>query len=250
MKKLMSIFLLIFSLTSCDKEDAPDCFQTAGAMITKEVEVEPFHELIVYKGIQLFIQQGEEQKILIESGKNLIGEIHVEVENGRLSIRNGNECNFFREYNITKVYVTVQNLDWLQNAGNNVITGIGELHFPEIWLRAYNQENISDIYTIGDFKLDLVSENIRITSDNYSNFFLSGSTEHLDAYFAAGDGRLEGAGLIAQTVEIQHRGTNKLIVNPQNVLKGEIRSTGDVISVNRPPVVQVETFYNGRLIFK
>ena len=61
---------------------------------------------------------------------------------------------------------------------------------------------------------------------------------------------LAGRDLIAQTVDIQHRGTNKIIVNPQQLLKGEIRSTGDVISVNRPPVVDVETFYSGRLIFE
>lgn len=250
MKKLIYLFWMIFLFNSCDKEDAPDCFQTVGEMTSKEVEVEAFHELIVYKGIKLFIQQGEKQRVVIESGKNLIGEISAEVENGRLSLRNGNGCNLFRDYNVTKVYVTVPDLSWLQNAGNNTIEGIGELHFPEIWLRAYDQENISEIYTIGDFRLNLISESIRITSDNYSHFYLSGSTEYLDAYFADGDGRLEGAGLIAQTVEIQHRGTNKLIVNPQQVLKGEIRSTGDVISVNRPPVVEIETFYTGDLIFE
>lgn len=250
MRKLIYLALLGFFFAGCDKEDAPDCFQTVGDMVTQEVTVAPFHELIVYKGIKLFIRQGEEQKVIIESGKNLIGEISAEVEDGRLSLRNSNGCNLFRDYNVTKVYVTVPDLSWLQNAGNNAIEGIGELHFPEIWLRAYDQENISDIYTIGDFRLNLVSESIRITSDNYSHFFLSGSTGYLDAYFAAGDGRLEAADLIAQTVEIQHRGTNKLIVNPQQVLKGEIRSTGDVISVNRPPVVDIETFYTGSLIFE
>lgn len=250
MRKLIFFLFAGLLLASCDKEDAPDCFQTVGEMVSKELEVEPFHELIVYKGIKLFIQQGEKQKITIESGKNLIGEITAEVQEGRLRLRNGNGCNLFREYDVTKVYVTVPDLSWLQNAGNNTIQGIGELHFPEIWLRSYDQEDVADIYTIGDFKLNLVSESIRITSDNYSNFFLSGNTDYLDAYFADGDGRLEGAELKAQTVEIQHRGTNKLIVNPQQVLKGEIRSTGDVISVNKPPAVDIETFYTGKLIFR
>lgn len=242
--------LLLLLVQACDKEDAPDCFKTVGKMTSKEVSVEAFHELIVYKGIKLFIEQGPEHKVVIESGENLIGEISAEVENGRLSLKNGNGCNLFRDYNVTKVYVTVPDLTWLQNAGNNVIEGRGELHFPEIWLRSYDQEKDPEIYTIGDFRLHLISDKIRITSDNYSNFFLTGKVNSFDVYIADGDARLEGRDLIAQTVDIQHRGTNKIIVNPQQLLKGEIRSTGDVISVNRPPVVDVETFYSGRLIFE
>lgn len=55
--------------------------------------------------------------------------------------------------------------------------------------------------------------------------------------------------LEARANEIQHLGTNKLIVNPQEELRGEIRSTGDVITVNRPPVVNLPAFYTGKLIF-
>ncbi len=246
----ISVFILLMVLQGCNTEDAPDCFQTTGKMTSKEVSVEAFHELIVYKGIKLFIEQGPEHKVIIESGENLIGEVSAEVENGRLSLRIGNGCNLFRDYNVTSVYVTVPNLTWLQNAGNNVIEGRGELHFPEIWLRSYDQVDDPDIFTIGDFRLQLVSEKIRITSDNYSHFFLSGSVNYFDVYIADGDSRVEARDMIAQTVEIQHRGTNKLIVNPQQVLKGEIRSTGDVLSVNKPPVVDVETFYSGKLVFE
>jgi hypothetical protein len=39
-------------------------------------------------------------------------------------------------------------------------------------------------------------------------------------------------------------------VNPQNKIAGEIRGTGDVIAVNEPPVVEVEQFFTGQLIFQ
>ncbi len=237
-------------ITACYKEDAPDCFQAAGDMVSHEIPVSQFEELIVYGRIKLFIEQGEEHKVIIESGENLISEVSAEVENGRLSLRNENHCNFFRDYELTTVYVTVPNLTWLQNAGNRTIESVGELHFPEIWLRSFNQEKDPEIYTNGDFRMKLISDNIRITTDGYSNFFLSGEVGYFDVYIADDDSRVEAAELIAQTVDIQHRGTNKIIVNPQQVLKGEIRSTGDVISVNRPPEVRIEAFYSGKLIFQ
>ena len=125
LKRILYILLILFTITACDKEDAPDCFQAAGKMISKEVELASFEEVIVYGRIKLYIEHGEEQKVVIRSGENLISEVTAEVENGRLSLRNGNECNFFREYDLTSVYVTVPNLTWLQNAGNKNIESVG-----------------------------------------------------------------------------------------------------------------------------
>jgi hypothetical protein len=40
-----------------------------------------------------------------------------------------------------------------------------------------------------------------------------------------------------------------MIVNPQQSLEGEIRSVGDVISLQTPAVVDVELYYTGQLLF-
>lgn len=248
--KDFGIILITFLFASCSTEDAPDCFQTSGKIVQKEVELSPFEEVLVYDKINLFIEQGPEQKVVIESGKNLMGEVGASVENRQLILKNENGCNLLRDYNLTKVYVTVPNLSRIRNAGNRMIESVGILNFPEIQLVSLNQERQKDVYTNGDFKLHLNSENVEVTGDDFSNFFLSGSTEYLKLFIAAGDGRVEAQDLIAETVEVFHRGTNKVIVNPQQVLKGEIRSTGDVISVNRPPVVRMEAFYTGNLIFE
>ncbi len=250
MKKMWLILFGFIFITACDKEDAPECFQTTGDIIQQEIEVAAFEELIVHGRIKLYIEQGPVQKVVIEAGRNLIEKVSASVEDGRLSLRNSDDCNFFRDYNTTSVYVTVPDLTWLQNASNNTIESVGTLNFPVIWLRSFNQEKDPDIYTNGDFRLNLVSDYIRVTGDHYSNYFLTGSTNYLNLYIADGDGRFEGSNLISDVIEIQHRGTNKLFVNPQNELKGEIRSTGDVISVNRPPIVNLPSFYTGKLIFQ
>jgi hypothetical protein len=41
-----------------------------------------------------------------------------------------------------------------------------------------------------------------------------------------------------------------MIVNPQQSLTGLLRGTGDLISVNHPPIVDVEQLYTGHLIFQ
>ena len=106
-----------------------------------------------------------------------------------------------------------------------------------------------ETFTIGDFRLQINSQKLRITSNNISSFYISGQTDDLLVNFFSGSGRFQGEDLIAQQVEVFHRGSNDMIVNPQLSLIGELRGTGDLISLNTPPTVEVEQFYTGRLIF-
>ena len=83
-----------------------------------------------------------------------------------------------------------------------------------------------------------------------SNFFLSGETTSAQLKLFGGDGRIDAPNLVIQNLKIFHRGSNVMIVNPQQSITGELRSTGDVISLNRPPTVDVEEFFSGQLIFE
>ena len=248
--QIFSILTLIFVFLGCNSEEVPTCVKTSGEIISEELSVESFEEIIVYERVKLFIEQGDNYKVRIETGKNLMENVYAEVENNRLQLRNENSCNLFRDYEITKIYVTTPTLNWLQNSSGSGIESIGILNYPELWLRSFNQERDPDIHTNGDFILDLNVENLRITNDNISNYFLRGTAENVNLFFANGDGRLEAGELIVQDYDVLHRGTNKLIINPQQSLRGDIFGFGDIISKNRPPEVDIEEHYTGRLIFE
>ena len=74
--------------------------------------------------------------------------------------------------------------------------------------------------------------------------------ERLFVGYYSGDARFEGRHLVAQNIAIFQRSSNDLILNPQQSLSGEIRSTGNVIVVNTPPIIDIEQFYTGHLIFE
>ena len=249
MKKILFLITIIGFL-SCDSEDTGDCFQKAGEIVQLEVEVADFKEIMLYDKIKLFIAQGPEQKVVIETGENLMNDITAEVIEGRLVLQNENRCNLVRDYELTRIYVTTPNLEYLRHAGNIPLESVGTLKFENLWLVSENQATDDEIYTNGDFILDLEVQNLRITNDNYSNYFLSGSVENFDGFFAAGDGRLEARELIVQNYDLFHRGTNKLIINPQRSLKAVLASYGDIISVNRPTEVEVEERFRGKLVFE
>ncbi|HEY9185126.1 MAG TPA: head GIN domain-containing protein [Salegentibacter sp.] len=250
MKRYFLILMLVFAFFSCDSENAPGCIQTAGQIVSEEIEVTAFEEINVFDDVKLFIKQGAEHKVVVQTGKNILSGVSVEVLDSRLHIRNDKPCNYLRDYGLTKVTVTTPKLSWLQNSSHQPIESIGVLNFPELWLRSLNQERNPEIYTNGDFILKLEVNSLRITNDNVSNYFLSGKAGSLDLFFAAGDGRLEAGDLETGNIDLMHRGTNKLIVNPQESIKGDIYGFGDVIAKNRPPEVRVKEHYTGRLIFE
>ena len=104
-------------------------------------------------------------------------------------------------------------------------------------------------FTVGDFRMSVNNQDLDIVSNNISSFYVNGTTENLSVRFFAGSGRFEGENLIAQNVEVSHRGSNDMIVHPIQSLTGILRGTGNVIAVNEPLLVDVERIYTGQLIF-
>ena len=79
MKKLIFICLLLLLFEySCNTEKAPDCFQTAGKTVKKEVELEPFEEIMVYERVKLYVKEGPEFSAVVETGENLLNEVTAE----------------------------------------------------------------------------------------------------------------------------------------------------------------------------
>ncbi|NQX77888.1 head GIN domain-containing protein [Gilvibacter sp.] len=241
--------LIVLTLLSCDSENAFDCFQTNGDRIEVNYEVAAFDRIRVRERIELVLKQGDHHEVRIVAGSNLLPDISAIVEDGELILRDANACNFTRDYQPTIAYVTSPNITVVSNQSGRTVRSDGVLQYPELSLKSEDFTENDRINVDGDFDMDLEVEELRILTNNLSNFFLRGSA--MDAYVQifSGDCRIEAQELIVQNLEVFHRGTNQMFVNPQQQISGEIRSVGDVICSNTPPVVEVTEFYTGRLIF-
>ena len=248
MKKLLFI-LLIALFAGCDSEKAWDCFKSEGTIVQREIVVPAFSKILVWDRTKLFVQQGEEQKVVIESGENLIGNVKVSVVDGKLEIHNDTSCNLARDYGTIKVYVTSPNITEIRSSTGYLIESIGTLNYPELALLSEDHKSGGEYHTDGDFRLDLDVENLTVTANGMSKFYLSGKTSTANFGLFAGDCRIYSEELIVQHLELFHRSSGPMVVNPQQSIKGKIVSVGDVISKNRPPVVEVEELYRGRLVF-
>jgi len=250
-KKLRILFLAIpVILFGCDSEKGLDCFQAAGDIVQEERMMDSFSEITVFERTKLIVQQGDVQKVLVESGANLLNDIDVKVKDGVLLINNNNSCNLVRDYGITKVIVTSPNITTIRSSTGYLVESLGVLRYPSLRLLSEDQANEDEFHSDGDFRLDLDVEYLEIVANGLSNFMLSGSATQAKFGLYAGDCRVRAENLIIQNLEIYHRSTGDMHVNPQQSIIGKIVSLGDVKAKTKPAIVEVEQPYKGRLIFE
>lgn len=216
----------------------------------KEISTPEFTKILVWERTKLFVQQGDVQKVVIETGENLMSDVEVSVTDGLLEIHNYNACNLVRDYGVTKVFVTTPNLTEIRSSTGLTIESIGVLSYSSLTLLSEDQLNEDEYHVDGDFKLDLEVQNLSVVANGLSKFYLSGKAFNANFGLYAGDCRIFSENLIVQNLHIYQRSTGEMVVNPQQSIKGQIVSLGNVISKNRPPIVEVEELYRGKLIFE
>lgn len=243
----IGLFIVLFS---CNNDNTPDCFQNTGDIIEQEFVVDAFDKITVFEGVELIVTDAPIQKVIVQTGEYLLSDVKVSVVEGRLVLKDDNGCNIARDYGVTKVFVSSPNIIEIRNSSNFTISSNGVLNYPELNLLSENFGNEGLYSTIGDFNLQVDTNNLQLIFNNLSTAFISGTATEVFIGFYSGDSRFEGANLMAQNIQIYQRSSNDMILNPQLSLTGEIRSTGDVISLNQPAIVEVETFYTGQLIFE
>ena len=248
MRKFSLLIVLFLALTACEKPS--DCVESSGPTITKEVAVQPFKKIKVYRGIEVVITEGSEYKVEIVAGSNFIDNVEVRQNGDQLIFKDDVSCNWVRAYGNTKILVTTPTLEEVYSKTDRNISSNGVLTFPYISFVAMDKDGDGESGVgTGDFILNVNNDYLNIANNNVSRFYLSGQTNTANFNFYFGDGRIEAQNLTAQNIIVYHRGSNDMVVNPIQSISGIMNSTGNIILKNVPPIVQVEELYQGRVVY-
>lgn len=245
MNKLFIILILSFSFfQSCNVKD---CFESTGKIIQQEFEVGNFERIKVGNEVSLILKYGPIQKVIIETGENLMNDVKVEVIGDRLEVEDQNTCNITRDYAVTKLIVTSPNITEIRSDTARLIKSDGVL--PYDTLKIISEDFNEDALNIGDFDLEINCNTFTIVANGNSLFKIKGNTNHFTCGFYSGTSRLEAQNLLANHVTIVQKSTNDMLVYPIQTIQGTIYNLGDVIAYNTPPNIYVEELYTGSLIF-
>jgi len=243
-KKITILLFSLYVVLGCSKPS--ECIEATGTIISKDFPVNAFDKIIIYSGISLVITQGPLASVEVQTGEDLIENIEVKVENGFLSVKDNTTCNWVREYGNTTVFVTSPYISEIHSKTEKNISSNGVLTYPTLKLIS---TDLSDGAGTSDFYLNVNNYQIVVENNNVSRYYLSGQTNNLIVNFYEGNGRFMGENLNAKEVKIFHRGTNDIIVKPIDLITGKLYSTGNLILKNTPPIVDVQQYYQGRVIF-
>ena len=244
--KYVVLFCSILFFVTCNSKDANDCFQTTGAIVQTEFSLDSFEEVIVNERIELFIKESLEQKVIVETGENLLSDIKLTVKDNQLSIQNYNECNFVRDFGVTKVYVYTPNLTKIRNSSSLPIKSVGVLNFDSLELISENY--LSNYLSSGDFNLELNTQNLKIIANGPSNHTIRGFSTNLNINFAGNDPRFEGEDLLVKKAFLLTKSSNDILIKATDEVSGDLYSTGDVILLKEPTVMNLNAHYTGRVI--
>jgi hypothetical protein len=249
MKKLhLYIIVLFTTLFACEKPS--DCIESSGKTVTKEISIQPFKKIKVYKGIEIILTQGLDYKVEIVAGENFIDNIEVKQNGDQLIFKDQTSCNWVRQYGQTKILVTTPTLEEVYSKTDRNISSNGVLTFENLSFISFDKDADGESGAgTGDFILNIDNANLQIHNNNVSRFYISGKTQNASFNFYFGDGRIEAANFEAQFMQVYHRGSNDMIVKPIQGVTGILNSTGNLILKNVPPIVEIEELYQGRVIY-
>jgi hypothetical protein len=110
-----------------------DCFKRTGTVKKETRILGDFDSIYVDRRLNVILVQDTVNFALIEAGENLLELIDSEVENGKLTLRNNNRCNWVRSYKIpVNIEVHTNNLQHIVMWGASNITNKGTLTFPKL----------------------------------------------------------------------------------------------------------------------
>ncbi|NNF19570.1 MAG: DUF2807 domain-containing protein, partial [Flavobacteriaceae bacterium] len=213
---LLPLMFLFILLLGCDGENAPDCFQASGDLVTEEIAVEEFDEITVFENIRLVLRHGPEYKVELKTGSNLRQEVSAEVVDGVLELRDGNDCNYFRSYGTTVFTVTAPDLKRIRSSTGFPVQSEGVLPYESLALLSESFNDPEAATTDGSFELELDVENLSIVANGIAFFSLKGEADIFSVTIAAGDSRVEARELVTSELKINHRGSNDILVFPVN----------------------------------
>ena len=256
MKKFLVLILLyvficvVSSLTFMSCERPSECIESAGVTKIKDIPVEAFSKIKVYRGIEVVITEGAETKVQIQAGENFINDIEVKQYGNQLVFIDNSGCNWVRDYGQTKIFITTPTLEEIYSKTDRDISSNGVLTFSNLNIISFDIDADGESGAgTGDFILEINNNSLTISNNNLSRFYLSGQTNNANFNFYFGDGRIEAEQFIIQNLYVYHRGSNDMIVKPMQSLTGTLNSTGNVILKNVPPLVDVEELYQGNVIY-
>jgi Putative auto-transporter adhesin, head GIN domain len=193
-----------------------------GPIVKKELKLADVTGLGLSISGNVYLRQGKEQSITVETHEDLIPHLMTVVEDGYWKIRFDQNVSRYDKFNI---YITIPTLKKAHISGSGDIVGEGTFQ---------NLGNLSvSISGSGDLKLNAECQDVEAKISGSGNIHLSGSGKAVTTGIS-GSGDIDCIGLKSTSASISISGSGDTSVNVSENLDVRISGSGDVYYKGRP----------------
>lgn len=208
---------------------ASGCVNQGSGNVTNETRnVTAFTQINSNGDMDLIVSQGSNNSVVVQGDSNLIPNISTTVTGNQLKISNNNPTNGGKSI---KVYITVVNLDTIENGGSGSISAdnlnLTNLNLFVTGSGSINMEN-------------LVANNIKVVNSGSGALTLGGNIKNEDVSIT-GSGQYNSKDLQSSDGTVEIDGSGSATVNVINQLKIIINGSGQVSYLGNPNIQQQVT---------
>ena len=210
---LAALLLLAFMFVHQVQIDAQRKIRGNGNVVTEEHKVGSFNELFLDGVCNIYIDQGSEEKVVVEADENLHEFIYVDYSNNRLEIDMKSRINI-RSRNKLNIYVTVKDINRLRIMGVGNVKTKGTLQLDDLKVK---------VTGVGNVELDLEANSLDAEINSVGNITLSGKIVEAEIS-NRGVGKLDAYDLKLDKLDLNVSGVGKTEVYVEKEIA--VRSSG------------------------
>lgn len=227
--KSLIIAALLLILTSCVDGQFYRTVRGNGNVVKKERPASYFDGISVSTGIDVYLSQGNGEKIIVEADENLHDYLVTEVKDRTLRIYFDNVS--IRSAERKRVYVTMKDVTKLKTSSAGDIIGETPVKCGDILLESSSAGNI---------RLELYARNVNVKISSSGDISLTGEAETLNADLSsAGDLNAWDFKVKDADIDVSSAGDADIYVTHKLVAR--VSSAGDVRYAGEPEIIDART---------
>ncbi len=226
--KLLIIAIAVICISGCVQGQFRKTIYGNNKVVTRERKTESFKGIRVSTGIDVYLKQGDNESLSVESDENLQEYILTEVRDGVLNVYT--EANI-REAERKRVYVTMKELKSVRTSSAGDVYGETPFKTDRLELSASSAGNI---------KLDVEAKEIECDLSSSGDMTLKGQADELKADLSSA-GDLNAYDLKVREADISVSSAGDADINVSEKLTARASSAGDIHYMGDPKYVDAHS---------
>ncbi len=221
---LLVLSMFVFVRSNLTSQDIP---QDNSEWQTQIRNVDAFHKISVHTAANIFISQGE-TKFEMKGTENMIAQVEVLVEDGRLVIKNKDDRSSNSFSNKLNLYIRTDSLVHIQHSGVGSIESSSTLTFPDLKINTSGANDAS---------LELNCNSLNYQQSGVGSVNVTGTAESA-AFSNSGAGEMDASNFEVRAVNVQGSGVGSFYVNASEQLNINLSGAGSVSYKGNPRIQQ------------